>query len=188
MKFFFPVGLILCVFLVISSQAYSSDRMPKAGDTLPDYIFKPPLTDEEKKYLAVEGKNSFSLKELEADFFLIEITGVYCPICHMQSEQINQLFNMISRDKELSEKMLMFSVVSGATDGEIEYLRETWQAPYPMLPDYEYDFFNAVGSPGVPFTLIVSRDSAIHYSNQGRMPELSSFSSQIRAIISGQGE
>lgn len=181
-KLFFS-ALILSFFLSFPTAAVSMDNPPEAGDCLPVFAFQAPYTITEKKYLGIGDVDDFTLEELEAEFFLIEVVGTYCPICHIQSDDVNRLFNRIVMDEELSARMLMFAVSSGSTDTEIEYLRETWQAPYPILPDFDYEFFNFIGSPGVPFTLIVSCDGRIHYTNTGRMQEISAYLEKIREIV-----
>ncbi len=176
--------VVLTCFVLIWTAAWGSVQSHlKPGDLLPEFVFQAPYTEEEREYLGLVEKDFFTLKELEAEFFLIEVVGTYCPICHIQSDVINALFNKISDDELLKDKMLMFSVSSGSTEMEVNYLKNTWQAPYPMVSDLEYDFFNLIQAPGVPFTLMVSRDGLVLYSNQGRMPELSSFMAMIKDIV-----
>lgn len=184
-KIYLNFFIIFCLFLMfLSSAAAAPVHEPvKAGDILPAFIFQAPYTAEEKEYLGLNDKDRFSLEELDAKFFLIEVVGVYCPICHIQSEQINRLFNKIINDEHLNNNLMMFSVSSGSTEMEVGYLRNTWQAPYPMAADPDYDFFNLIRAPGVPFSLIVSRDGSVHYSNQGRMPELEEFMELIKDIV-----
>lgn len=183
MKKYLSVTIFFLIFITLPALVFSAENPPEPGDILPDFTFEAPLNEEEQRYLGIEDKDSFRLEELEADFFLIEVVGMYCPICHLQSEEVNRLFEKITADEHLAKKMLMFSIASGSPDREIDYLKNTWQAPYPILPDYDFDFFNTIGNPGVPFTLIVSRDREIHYTNTGRMPDLSEYIERIREIV-----
>ncbi len=177
------VAMVLFFGLIFWSQSVLASGHIESGEVLADVVLLAPENQQEKDYLGIEEKKEFRLKDLDAEYFLIEVVGAYCPICHAQSTEINQLFNRISGNEQLGSRLLMFSVVPGATDMEIEYLKSTWNAPYPMLPDYEYDFLQAIGNPDVPFTLIVSRDGEVHYAHLGKVPELSEFMEILREIV-----
>ncbi|MFP4455499.1 MAG: peroxiredoxin family protein [Desulfonatronovibrio sp.] len=183
MKKCMSIFIVLCFSLIFLPQPSSASGHIQAGEVLADTALQAPKIQEEKEYLGIGEEEEFRLKELDAEYFIIEVVGAYCPVCHAQSSEINQLFNRIHKDKQLSSRLLMFSVVSGATDMEIEHLKSTWNAPYPMLADYEYDFLKAIGNPDVPFTLIVSRDGKVHYSHLGKVPELSEFMEIIRGVV-----
>ena len=174
---------MLLASLAFPSSVFSGSQHAKTGDVIPQIEFLTPKLDDEKQYLGLDESEYFTLDELNADFFLIEVVGAYCPICHAQSSEINRLFNTINRDQKLNTRMLMLSVASGATEMEIEYLKNSWNAPYPIVGDYEYHFLSAIGNPDVPFTLILSRNGTVKYSHKGRMPELSEFMETIREIV-----
>lgn len=167
----------------LSQQAFCTKNPVKVGQNLSELTFNAPYTLEEQTYLGITDQQNFTLNDLDADFFLIEVVGAYCPVCHAQSTEINHLFNRIIRDEKLGQRMLMFSVSPGSTKMEIEYLKSTWNAPYPILEDYDYVFHKALGNPDTPFTLIVSQDGMVHYAHLGRIPELSVFLEKIRMIV-----
>lgn len=183
---FFCIIIFLLVF-ILSMPAQADKNPVKEGQVIADLQFKAPYTEKERQYMGLMEEEMFTLEELDVDFFLIEVVGAYCPVCHAQSSEINHLFNRINRDEVLSEAMLMFSVSPGSTSMEIEYLRDTWKAPYPILEDYEYDFHAAIGSPDTPFTLIIRSDGLVLYAHLGRIPELSTFMEKIRNIVSQDG-
>lgn len=183
MKPSISAAIVLFFSLIFLPSFVSASGYIQAGEVLEDAVLRAPEMQEEKDYLGTEEKEDFRLKDLDAQYFLIEVVGAYCPVCHGQSSEINQLFNRIIRDDHLSSELLMFSVASGATEMEIEYLKSTWNAPYPILADYEYDFLKAIGNPDVPFTLIVSRDGEVHYAHLGKVPELPDFMEIIRGVV-----
>ncbi|WP_028573604.1 peroxiredoxin family protein [Desulfonatronovibrio hydrogenovorans] len=183
-----PIHLTQALFMVLliamSAAHVSAKNIISVDEYLPEFVFQAPYGQEEKKYLGLDEKEDFMLSELGPSYFLIEVVGAYCPVCHTQSAEVNQLFNRIKRDEMLREKILMFSIAPGATAMEIEYLKGTWNAPYPILGDYEYDFHKTIGSPDTPFTLIVSRDGKVLYAHLGRIPEPAVLMEKIRGIIS----
>lgn len=166
-------------FMSIPALSFSGGTPIKTGEMLGEFVFHAPGIQKDKEYLGLVEEDSFLLKDLNAQFFLIEVVGAYCPVCHAQSADVNHLFNRITRDEVLKERMIMFSVAPGATTMEIEYLKTSWNAPYPILGDYEYDFHGHIGEPDTPYTIIVSRDGRVLYAHLGRIPELNEFMENI---------
>lgn len=179
-KIFICFFFIFCMSIPVLS--FSDVNPIKTGEILEEFVFQAPSIQKEKDYLGLGEENSFLLKDLTAEFFLIEVVGAYCPVCHAQSADVNHLFNRITRDEVLKERIIMFSIVPGSTVMEIEYLKSSWKAPYPILGDYEYDFHGLIGKPDTPYTMIVSRDGQVLYTHLGRLPELNEFMEKISNI------
>ncbi|RQD59732.1 MAG: hypothetical protein D5R98_07325 [Desulfonatronovibrio sp. MSAO_Bac4] len=176
------ICFFICFFMSIPVLSFSSGNPIKTGEILEEFFFQAPDIQKDKDYLGLGQEDSFLLKDLDADFFLIEVVGAYCPVCHAQSAEINHLFNRITRDEVLKERVIMFSIAPGSTAMEIEHLRSSWNAPYPILKDYEYDFHGHMGNPDTPYTIIVSRDGQVMYAHLGRIPELNEFMEKISRI------
>ncbi|MFN2266664.1 MAG: peroxiredoxin family protein [Desulfonatronovibrio sp.] len=173
----------LFFFMSIPIPSVSGGNPVETGEILEEFVFQAPDIQKDKDYLGLAEEDSFLLKDLDADFFLIEVVGAYCPVCHAQSAEVNHLFNRISKDEVLKERMIMFSIVPGSTTMEIEHLRNSWKAPYPMLEDYKYDFHGHIGNPDTPYTIIVSKDGRVLYAHLGRILELNEFMEKINKII-----
>ncbi|WP_051822547.1 peroxiredoxin family protein [Desulfonatronum thiodismutans] len=133
------------------------------------FAFPTPEVPAHRAYLSLgEGKGSVALADMDKDFFLIEIVGVYCPVCHNQAPDMLRLYQRIQRDADLAGKVAMVAVAAGATPMEIEHLHRTWRFPFPILQDGDYALHKMIGEPDTPYTLLVDRDGSILFAHLGR--------------------
>ncbi|PTN37016.1 TlpA disulfide reductase family protein [Desulfonatronum sp. SC1] len=133
------------------------------------FVFPAPEVPDHRVYLELgEDQASVALADMEKDFFLIEIVGVYCPVCHNQAPDILRLYQRIQRDAELAGKLAMVAVAAGATPMEIEHLHRTWRFPFPIFQDGDYILHKLIGEPDTPYTLLLDREGSILYTHLGR--------------------
>lgn len=68
---FFGILLVSAVF------ARADTQPPAVGGKLPEFTLPAPKSDEHRKYLGLEGKESFKIPEIKADVVIIEIFSMY---------------------------------------------------------------------------------------------------------------
>ena len=133
------------------------------------FAFPAPEVSDHRAYLRLEeGQGSVALADIEKNFFLIEIVGVYCPVCHTQAPDMVRLYQRIRRDAGLADKVAMVAVAVGATPMEVAHLHRTWRFPFPILQDGDYALHKLIGEPDTPYTFILDRDGAVLYTHLGR--------------------
>ena len=167
-------SLVICWLTTILIVTHTlAGNPPGVGDRHPEILtfgFPAPVIPEHQSYLGIDGtRNEVALHELEKAYYLIEIVGVYCPVCHNQAPDMLRLYQRIRRDAALSDKIGMFAVASGATSMEVEHLHRTWRFPFPILKDGDYNLHKMIGEPDTPFTVIVDREGTILYAHLGRI-------------------
>lgn len=134
------------------------------------FAFPSPEVPEHQAYLALgENQNTVAMADLGKDFFLVEIVGVYCPVCHTQAPDMLRLYQRIQRDPALEGRLAMVAVAAGATPMEIAHLHRTWRFPFPILQDGDYSLHKLIGEPDTPYTVILDRDGTVLYTHLGRM-------------------
>ncbi|WP_045220627.1 peroxiredoxin family protein [Desulfonatronum thioautotrophicum] len=168
------MSLVICwLALTLLAVSTSAGGPPSVGERQPEilaFAFPAPTISEHRSYLGIgEDQERIALQELEKDYFLLEIVGAYCPVCHNQAPDMLRLFQRIRRDAALSDKVGMFAVAAGATAMEVEHLHRTWRFPFPILQDADYDLHKIIGEPDTPFTMVVGKDGSILYAHLGRI-------------------
>lgn len=165
-------SILLWLSVTLLAGQVFADGPLEVGDRYPGiltFAFPVPEVADHRVYLELgEDQANVALMDMEKDFFLIEIVGVYCPVCHTQAPDILRLYQRIQRDAKLSAKLGMVAVAAGATPMEIEHLHRTWRFPFPILQDGDYALHKLIGEPDTPYTLLLDREGTILYSHLGR--------------------
>jgi hypothetical protein len=163
--------LVWLSLTVLIGQVFAAGPL-EVGERHPEilaFAFPVPEVSDHRTYLELgEDQSSVALADMEKDFFLIEIVGVYCPVCHNQAPDILRLYQRIQRDAILAGKVAVVAVAAGATPMEIEHLHRTWRFPFPILQDGEYALHKMIGEPDTPYTLLVDRNGSILFAHLGR--------------------
>ena len=162
------VWLSLALF---ASQVFAAGPLG-VGERHPEilaFAFPAPEVPDHRIYLGLEqDQGSLDLADMKRDFLLIEIVGVYCPVCHNQAPDTLRLYQRVQRDAGLAGKLGIVAVAVGATAMEIEHLHRTWRFPFPILQDGDYALHKLIGEPDTPYTFILDRDGSVLYSHLGR--------------------
>jgi len=152
----------------------------------PDLAFTHTLSKEDRGYLGIPQKKSFSIKEIHGNLILIEFISIYCVNCQRQAPIFNELYSSIEKDSRWRGKVKMIGVAAGNSLNEVEIYKKTYQVPYPVLPDPKFDAHTAVGSPRTPFTTWIRKDAqgrAIVVSTHLGMMDLKSAMEETKAVL-----
>lgn len=165
-------SILFWLSLTLLAGQVFADGPLEVGEQHPEiltFAFPVPDVPDHRAYLEPgEDQATVTLADIKKDFFLIEIVGVYCPVCHNQAPDTLRLYQRIQRDTTLAGKLAMVSVAAGATSMEIEHLHRTWRFPFPIFQDEDYTLHKLIGEPDTPYTLILNRDGTILYAHLGR--------------------
>lgn len=142
-----------------------SEGLPEKGTVLPSFELPSPALENDIQYLGVKGEN-FTLKDIDYRVLLIEIVGVYCPMCYEQAPLFNQLFDRIQKRK-LDDKIKMLAVAAGATPMELKYLREKKEYKYPVVEDESFKVHKLLGEPRTPFIMVVDKEGKVLFAHLG---------------------
>lgn len=173
---FRPVAAALTLLAVLAwAGPCAAADLPQAGDTLPALRFQAPDQPGDGEYLGLGSNRPFALSEVDADLIMLEIVGVYCPVCFEQAPTINSLFKQLVRDAALGSKVKLLGLASGVTPMEIQAMRDSQKARYPVIGDPEFKLHEMLGSPKTPFTILARPDGTVLYTHLGAIQDRNAF-------------
>ncbi len=166
-----PAPLLALLLLLAWAAPGAAADLPKVGDTLPELRFQAPDGPGDGDYLGLGSNRPFSLSEVQADLIMLEIVGVYCPVCFEQAPTVNSLFKQLARDPALGSRVKLLGLASGVTPMEIQAMRESQEARYPVVGDPEFVIHEQLGSPKTPFTILVRPDGSVLDTHLGAIED-----------------
>lgn len=169
--FFFPVSL------------NAENIIPEPGGKMPELAFPSPSDPGWKKILGLqEDAVGFKLSDLKTDLVLLEVIGVYCPVCFKQAPGFNSLFERINRGKN-KDRVAMFGLAAGGTDPEIELLLTSKQYLFPVVSDTRYEIHKQLGEPKTPFIIICRPDGSVLYTHLGFIEDIDGLYAKIKSLL-----
>lgn len=183
----FLVVLVLAgLFCFSQAWLVAAKDFPEPGDQMPEVLnFAFPVPEQSQGGFGVRipaGQKTFTLPDLDREYFLLEVVGVYCPVCHTQAPDMVRLHQRIQRDAKLSSKVVVLAVAAGATPMEVEHLQKNWRFPFPILQDGDYSLHKLLGEPDTPFTVLIDQNGTIHYAQLGRI-DVADFFTQMKHVM-----
>lgn len=173
-------GLLLVLVQPLGAKEKS---LPSVGTVLPKFQMESPADEADKKYLGIGKIGKFTFPQVEGQILLVEIVGVYCPLCHKQAPGFNRLFQRIQKDPRLSPKVKMLAIAAGGSPSELNYLRQDFSIPFPIIRDTEYEIHKRLGEPRTPFTLLIDRNRKVLFTHLGVIEDMDSFFNTIVALV-----
>ena len=124
---------ILFVSAVCSAQEFNID-----AKALGMMRFSAPESLAAKKYLGLSDAAEFSLGQIKADYVLMQIFSMYCPVCQKDAPAVNQLFELVQADPNLKNRIRFLGIGTGNTPYEVEVFRKKFKIQFPMIPDDDF--------------------------------------------------
>ncbi len=138
----------------VSSQTPSS---PLQGKSLPIFKLPTPQRMEEKEYLGLSQKDSFSVSEIEAEVLIIEIFSFYCPFCQAIAPEVNTLYQIINQFPPYYQRIKIIGIGAGNTLQEVENFKRTHQIPFPLFPDEDFTIHKRLGEVRTPYFFVAKK-------------------------------
>lgn len=174
------VAVTLIGLLVLPCRPNAAG-LPEKGKGLPDFSLQAPASDRDREYLGL-GAGEFKLKDVAAELLIVEIIGVYCPLCHQQAPLFNQLVGRIDK-KALTSRVKLLAVAAGGNPIEIEHLRSNGVYDYPIVPDESFAIHKLLGQPRTPFTLLLGKDRKVLDAHLGVIEDIDAYFEKIQGLL-----
>lgn len=174
--------LLLAAALLCPAPAPAQD-LPQAGGKLPALALAAPESQAHRNWLGIGSKPVFGIADVDADLVMVEVIGVYCPICFDQAPVLRKLHARLIRDPELKGRVKLVALAAGATPEELAYARKEHKADYPMVADPDFAAHKLLGEPKTPFTMLVRRDGTVALTHLGIIDNESAFAATIRSLL-----
>lgn len=154
-----------------------------AAITFPDLELQGEISAEERAYLGV-GEGAFTVSDIDADFLLVEVLSMYCPICQREAPDVNALYErIVARDK--AERIRFIGIAAGNTPFEVKFYKKKYELPFPLFEDPNYTAHKALDEVGTPAYYLVDmregRMSVIYY-HEGEMPDKDGFFNNLMEL------
>ena len=165
-------ALIIFAGVILSISA-AGGELPQKGDSLAAIEFQSPAAEKDRGYLGIT-KSTFWLKDIRSKLLLLEVIGVYCPVCYRQAPIFNNLYSRIEKSS-LKGKVKMLALAAGGNPMEIQSLNDQKQYRFPIVPDPSFEVHKLLGEPRTPFTLLLNPEGKVLYAHMGIIEDLDVF-------------
>ncbi len=150
-------SLFYCLFS--SNSSAGQDIAVKAGDRFTNIPLTGAFTLEDRKYLGLSDKKAHSLSDIRAEFILIEVFSIYCPVCQKYSTKFNQLYDLVQRDNFFKRNIRMIGIGMGNNSKEVSYFKKYFNILFPLIPDPDFKIHNALKKTRVPLIILLDKRS-----------------------------
>ena len=172
-----PMALLLSAVLYLPALA----APPVAGEVLPPMTIAPFSVEGDAASLGLDPNSPFTVADLKTPYVLIEILGVYCPICREMSSSLNKLHKRLKK-ANLDDRISMFGIAAGATPMEVQYARNNGYV-FPVAHDTDFTIHKGLSEPKTPYTMIVDRECKVYYAHLGIIPDFNAFFQEIQELV-----
>ncbi len=178
------VNYVSIMLLLFASILFAGIAPPEEGGVLPEIILSLPEEPAHQKYLGITGnKKTFHIPEINAEVVLVEIFSMYCPYCQKDAPIVNELYDKISQDKNLKDKVKLIGIGAGNSPFEVDFFRKTYNINFPIFSDGDFSIHKRLGEVRTPYFIgvKVKKDGThkIFYSNRGAIENAPKFLSLI---------
>ena len=155
----FMAAVLLLYPATCLSAGAPTGNVPATGDIFPAEDLKVPEKGIYRQYLGLDAdKETFQLKDIQAEFAVVQIFSMYCPICQREAREVNKLYELI-QGSDAADKVKLLAIAPGNSAFEVSVYREQYDVQFPLIPDGEYEWHKIMGEVGTPYFLIVDLDT-----------------------------
>ena len=177
---------VLCIVTVIAGWrgvgVCDSAVMLQKDSQMPAMSLNAPVSQKDCNYLGVETQTPFQLTDVDSEFIMLEIIGVYCPQCHKQRPHINRLYHRIQKDAAMSKKVKFVAIAVGASPMEVAFLVKDAHIPYPIIADTAFDAHKRLGEPRTPFNIVTTKEGKILWAHLGIIEDMNAFYATLKSL------
>ncbi|OIQ50788.1 Thiol-disulfide oxidoreductase ResA [Pseudodesulfovibrio hydrargyri] len=167
-------SLTLAACLIALAAVLAAPAM--ALDVFPDVALQGKISPEQRQYLGVPD-GDIRLSDINADFVLVEVFSMYCPICQHDAPGVNDMFaRTLASDQ--AGKVRFVGIGAGNTPFEVAFYRKKFDVQFPLFEDPDYTAHKAVGNVGTPAYYLVDlrdRKRAVLVFHEGEIKDKEAF-------------
>jgi len=128
--------------------------------------FAKTMNQADQAYLGLKNPGEFSLKDIQADYVLVEVLNADCPHCMEQAAALNRLYHLVE-GSELKDRIKFIGVVSNS-DSRTAGWKSAYKVPFPLVPDPEWVIGNDILKiTGTPTTVVLDKQGKVIILHDG---------------------
>ena len=154
MKRIILILIISCCFTSIIHGALAGQR-PSEGDVFPEITLPVPQHASEKAYLGIDDTEHFAITQIKAPVVIIEIFSMYCPFCQKEAPIVNELYELIQNKPAIKNNIKIIGIGAGNTQFEVDFFKNEYSIPFPLLPDESFSLHKATGEVRTPYFFVL---------------------------------
>lgn len=155
------LGLML---LLVFSGSLAAAAL-KTGYQAGNMKFAKVISETDRKYLGLKNSGPFTLKDIQAEYVLIEVLNVNCPHCMTQAGAMNRLYHLVERS-EFKGKVKIVGVLSNS-EAAVNRWRSSYKAPFALVPDPDGEIAGELNITGTPTTVLVNKQGKVLMLHDG---------------------
>jgi len=175
--------LLSLIFLLLHVFSLAANKPSVSGDVIATIKLPVPENPDERKYIGLSGKHSFTIPQVKSDTIVIEICSLYCPQCQTAAPEVNVLYQMIEEISHLKGRVKMIGVGAGNSILEVNTFKEKHCVPFPLFPDRDFAIHKLLGEVRTPFFIVLKinkdRTCQVIHAKEGAFGEAENFLQQI---------
>jgi rhodanese-related sulfurtransferase/peroxiredoxin len=171
-------------------KAGREPRGLRVGDFFPSCRLVVLQGDSDRAYLGLAPQaRAFALREVRADYLLVEFYSELCMGCLQEVASYNLLFGLIGQDPALGGRLKMLGLGVGSLNREVAKFRRRKKVRFPLFADEGQDVFHCLGKPELPIAYLLARDGDKGYrilmKHSGRVASPHDLLLRIKQVIAG---
>jgi peroxiredoxin len=80
---------------------------------------------------------------------------MYCPYCQKDALGVNELYRLIENNSNIKNKIKLIGIGAGNSPYEVEVFKKTYDVPFPLFPDKDFEIHQACGEVRTPYYMVV---------------------------------
>jgi len=161
------LGTCLAVMLLCYGIAGATEKEPVVGYNAGNVAFSAPLSAKDATYLGLAKPAPFTLKDIKADYVLVESFNTTCPHCMQQAPVLNKLYEMVEQDPKLKNKVKFLSVGQGNDANAVKMWQTFHKVPFPVIPDPESKLGKAMNFSPYPVSTLLDKSGKVVWVHVG---------------------
>ena len=157
----------LAIMLPVHGALLAAEREPEVGHYVGNVSFSTPIAPEGATYLGLAKPSPFTLRDIKADYVLVESFNTTCPYCKQQATVLNALFNGVENDPKLKNKLKFLAAAQGQDRTEAWMWKRSQRVPFPVVPDIDSKFGKALNFSPYPVTVVLNKSGKVVWVHIG---------------------
>ncbi|MFC1591490.1 peroxiredoxin family protein [Thermodesulfobacteriota bacterium] len=133
-------------------------------------------------------QNDISLDNINGDVIVLEFLNTHCVTCQAQSHIMNQVYQIIAETGDLQKRIKLLGIAAGNSGNEVKRFRKRRKVPFPIMPDPDFEAYDAMGPPGgTPYTVLIRNRNnrlVVSYAHRGLSDSTEHLCNKIRHALS----